>query len=148
MKWKPLIFLLPLLLFIPSLHAQTDRSQDLGDYVVYYSALPTDILQADVAHQYGISRSKFRGFITVSVQKKTNTASSKPINAEVNVSATNLTGQSKTLSLQRVEEGPAIYYVDDFRIANMETLNFTLKIKPEGSGKNFTVNFRQQFFTN
>jgi len=148
MKWKQLVLLLPLLLSIPSLQAQTDRSQDLGDYIVYYSALPTDILQADIARQYGISRSKFRGFITISVQRKTDTASGKPINAQVDASASNMTGQHKTLSLHRVEEGAAIYYVDDFRVANMETLNFTLKIKPEDSDKNFTVNFRQQFFTN
>ncbi len=148
MKWKWLVLLLPLLLSISSLQAETDRSQDFGNYIVYYSALPTDILQADIARQYGISRSKFRGFITISVQKKTDTASGKPINAQVKVSASNLTGQQKTFSLQRVEEGAAIYYVDDFRIANMETLNFTLKIKPEDSDKNFTVNFRQQFFTN
>jgi len=148
MKWKLSIFILPLLLFIPSLQAQTDRSQDLGDYVVYYNALPTEVLQANIARQYGISRSKFRGFISVSVQKKTKTASGKPVNATVNVSASNLTGQQKTFSLQRIEEGPAIYYIDDFRIANMETLKFTLKIKPENSDKDFTVHFSQQFFTN
>ncbi len=148
MKWKLTGLLFSMLLCIPPLQAQTDRSQDLGDYIVYYNALPTEILQANIAQQYGISRSKFRGFITISVQKKTTGNSGKPVNAEINISASNLTGQSKTLTLRRVKEGPSIYYIDDFRIANMETLNFKLQIEPENSHKNLTVNFSQQFFTN
>ncbi|HEB55271.1 MAG TPA: DUF4426 domain-containing protein [Gammaproteobacteria bacterium] len=148
MKLKFIIFLLPLLLFIPPLQADTTRSQDLGDYVVHYNALPTEILQADIARQYGITRSKFRGFITVSILKKTGSASGKPVKAKISASASNLNQQNKNLSLRQVEEGSAVYYVDDFRIADLETLNFKLKISPENSHKNFTVNFRQQFFTN
>ncbi len=148
MKGKLSGLLLSLLLFIPPLQAETDRSQDFGNYVVYYNALPSEILQADIARQYGITRSKFRGFITISVQKKTSATRTTPVNAKINASATNLTGQQKTLSLQRIEEGPAIYYVDDFRIANLETLNFKLQIEPENSHKNFILNFSQQFFTN
>lgn len=106
------------------------------------------MLQPDIARQYGITRSKFRGFITVSVLKKTDSASGKPVRAKISASASNLNQQSKTLSLRPVEEGPAIYYVDDFRITNLETLNFKLKIKPENSDKSFSVNFRQKFFTN
>jgi len=148
MKLKLISFLLPLLLFVPPLQADSGRSQDLGDYIVHYSALPTDVLQADIARQYGITRSKFRGFITVSILKKTDSASGKPVKAKISASASNLNQQNKNLSLRQVEEGSAIYYVDDFRVANQETLNFKLTISPENSHKKFTVNFRQQFFTN
>ena len=139
--------ILSFLLFTSLLQAETERSQEFGNYIIYYNALPTEILQPDIARQYGISRSKFRGFITLSVQEKTGDTS-KPINATIKADAVNLTGQQKTLSLRRVEEGPAIYYVDDFRIANEETLKFKLQIKPENSQKNLSINFTQQFFTN
>ncbi|HEB85796.1 MAG TPA: DUF4426 domain-containing protein [Gammaproteobacteria bacterium] len=145
---KLISFLLPLLLFIPPVQADSTHSQDLGDYVVHYNALPTEVLQADIARQYGITRSKFRGFITVSIIKKTASATGKPVKAKISVSARNLNDQNKMLSLRQIEEGSAIYYVDDFRVANLETLNFKLTIRPENSHKNFTVNFRQQFFTN
>ncbi len=148
MNPKLISLLLPLLFFITPLQADSGRSQDLGDYVVHYNALPTEVLQPDIARQYGITRSKFRGFITVSVLKKTATASGKPVKAQISASASNLNQQSKTLSLRQVEEGSSIYYVDDFRITNLETLNFKLKIKPEDSDKTFSVNFRQKFFTN
>lgn len=148
MNPKLISFLLPLLFFITPLQADSGRSQDLGDYIVHYNALPTEILQPDIARQYGITRSKFRGFITVSVLKKTASASGKPVKAKISASASNLNEQSKTLSLRPVEEGSAIYYVDDFRITNQETLNFKLKIKPENSSKSFSVGFRQKFFTN
>ncbi len=148
MKLKFISFLLPLLLFIPPVQADSKHSQDLGDYIVHYNALPTEVLQADIARQYGITRSKFRGFITVSILKKTASPAGKPVKAKINVSAHNLNDQNKMLSLRQIEEGSAIYYVDDFRIANLETLNFKLTIRPENSHKNFTVNFRQQFFTN
>lgn len=145
---KLVSFLLPLLFFVTPLQADSDHSQDIGNYIVHYSALPTDVLQPDIARQYGITRSKFRGFITVSVLEKTTSPSGKSVNAKISVNASNLSEQSKMLSLRRVEEGQAIYYVDDFRITNLETLDFKLQIKPENSEKSYTVSFRQKFFTN
>ncbi len=148
MNLKLISFLLPLLFFITPLQADSEHSQDLGDYIVHYNALPTEVLQSDIAQQYGITRSKFRGFITVSVLKKTSDANGKAVKAKISASAINLNQQSKALSLRPVEEGSSIYYVDDFRISNQETLNFKLQIKPENSDKNFTISFRQKFFTN
>lgn len=148
MKLKLISFLLPLLLFVPPAQADLKHSQDLGDYVVHYNALPTQILQPAIARQYGITRSKVRGFITISVLKKNATASGKPVKAEISAHAINLNEQSRTLSLRPVQEGSSIYYVDDFHITNLETLKFKLKIRPENSHKSFTVNFSQKFFTN
>lgn len=145
---KLVSFLLPLLFFITPLQAESEHSQDVGNYIVHYNALPTEVLQPDIARQYGITRSKFRGFITVSVLKKTGTASGKPVKAKISASASNLSEQSKALSLRTVEEGQAIYYVDDFRITNLETLDFKLQIKPEDSQETFSVTFRQKFYTN
>ncbi len=145
---KLISFLLPLLLFIPPLQADTKHSQNLGDYVVHYNALPTEILQPDIARQYGITRSKFRGFITISVLKKNAAIDGKPVTAKITAHAVNLNEQSMALSLRQVKEGSSIYYVDDFHIDNLETLKFTLKIRPGNSHKDFTVNFRQKFFTN
>ncbi len=144
MNRKTLILLFPLLLLMFTARAENDRSQAFGDYVVYYNALPTDVLQADVAGEYGITRSKFRGFITVSVQRK----DGQPVSARIQASASNLNGQSRNLSLHQVKEGPAIYYIDDFRISNEETLKFSLKIQPENANQAFNLKFSQQFFTN
>jgi len=144
---KLVSFLLPLLFFITPLQAGSEHSQEIGNYIVHYNALPTEVLQPDIARQYGITRSKFRGFITVSVLKKTDDPNGKPVKAKISASASNLSEQSKALKLRTVEEGSAIYYVDDFRITNLETLDFKLKIKPEDSQESFSVSFRQKFYT-
>ena len=122
-----------------------DKSKDYGDYIVHYNAFTTDVLQAETAKHYQIKRSKNRAMINISVQKKDNKKSS--VTAAVSGTASNLTGQLKSLSIKEVKEGEAIYYISDFSITNRETLDFSVDIKLDGKEKPLKVTFRQQFFT-
>ncbi|VAX01399.1 hypothetical protein MNBD_GAMMA22-1940 [hydrothermal vent metagenome] len=140
-----LTFIATLLLTISSNLVYADKSKDYGDYIVHYNAFTTDILQAETAKQYQIRRSRNRGMINISVQKKneTNTA----VTAAVSGTASNLTGQLKSLSMKEIKEGKAIYYISDFSVSNRETLDFSVDIKVDGKEKPLKVTFRQQFFT-
>ena len=67
------------------LPAQAEQARDFGDYVIHYNALTTDFLAPEVARDYGIRRSKHRGLVNISVQKKTAAAAGDPVAARVKV---------------------------------------------------------------
>jgi len=112
---------------------------------VHFSALSTDQLPPEVARQYNIVRSKNRAMLNVSVLEK---GSNKPVTANVVVKTVNLTGQLKNVTMRKIEEQEAIYYIGETPVANRETLIFDISITPEGVAKAADVRFKRQFFTN
>ena len=59
----------------------------------------------------------------------------------------NLTGQLKNVTMRRINEQEAIYYIGETPIANRETLIFDITVTPEGVDKPSDVRFKRQFFT-
>jgi len=122
-----------------------ESSKEVGNYIVHYNALSTESLPPKVAQAYGIKRSKNRGLLNVSVLKKG--AGYEGVEANIEVSATNLTGQLRNINLRHVQEQNAIYYIADFSVADKETLDFSIKvITPDNNTANLKL--RQQFFAN
>lgn len=119
-------------------------SIDTGDHVVHFSAQSTDQLPPEVARAYNIVRSKNRAMLNVSVLRK---ADNKPVPAEVSVKAVNLTGQLKNVTMRRINEQEAIYYIGEIAVANRETLVFDISVTPEGADKPSQVRFQREFFT-
>lgn len=126
---------------------RAENSQTLGDYVVHHNAFTTDVLEPEIAKEYNIRRSKNRGMINIVVLKKVMGTTGEPVTASINGTATNLTGQLKTLDLREIHKGKAIYYIADFGVSHKETLEFNLQIKPTGMKATHTIKFRQQFYT-
>lgn len=147
MHKKKIMSLLFALLITVSGASLAENSQDFGDYVVHFNALNTTYLPPTATREYSIKRSKNRGMINIAVLRKTLGTAGKPAAAEVQASATNLTGQKREISLREVREGTAIYYIGDFPITNEETLRFQVTVKPEGQKESYEVNFKQEFFT-
>lgn len=122
-------------------------SADIGDYVVHFSAQSTDQLPPEVARAYNILRSKNRAMLNVSVIRKADNTS---VPAAIEVRATNLTGQLKTVTMRKIEEPGekvAIYYIGETPVANRETLMFDIRVKPEGQKGPSEVRFQRQFYT-
>lgn len=135
------------LLLILSGTASAENSQDFGDYVVHFNALNTNYLSPAITREYGLKRSKNRGMLNIAVMRKVMGTTGTPVTAEINASATNLTGQKRDIALREVREGTAIYYIGDFPISNEETLRFKLHVKPAGDREANEVKFTHQFFT-
>ena len=127
--------------------ALAENSQDFGDYVVHFNALSTVHLPPTVTKQYGIKRSKNRGMVNIAVLHKMLGTAGKPIPAELTATATNLTGQKRSIELREVREDTAIYYIGEFPISHEETLRFSVNVKPKGGSEAHEVNFKQEFFT-
>ena len=67
-KLLQLASLAMLYLFQPAAFAESSSS--VGDYIVHYNAVSTEALPPAVARAYGITRSKNRGLLNISVLKK------------------------------------------------------------------------------
>ena len=113
-----------------------------GDYVIHYTALPSDILLPEVARAYKIKRSKDRGMLNIVVQHK-----GKGVRAKVSGTGVNLNSQLKHLPFREVEDGNVTYYISSFRVTNKETITFKVKVQPSGSSKAYTVKFKKEFYT-
>lgn len=122
-------------------------SKDFGDYILYFSAMPTDLLQPEIAQAYNIVRSKNRALLNVAIIKKIENTTGESITADIRITANNLTGQVKNLTLREIQEGDAIYYIGDVPVANAETLVFDLDVKPQGANTRYPVRFTRQFFS-
>ena len=129
---------------IPEAQPAGVTSKDIGDHVVHFSAQLTDQLSPEIARAYNIVRSNNIAMLSVSVLSKTD---NKSVPAEVTVQIVNLTGQLKDVTMQRIDEQEAIYYIGKVPVANRETLNFDISVKPEGVDKPSKIRFQREFYT-
>ena len=142
-----LVVMLSLLCSSISTSLWAEQSKTFSDYVVYYNAFSTDMLQPSVAKQYGIKRSKNRAMFNISVQKKIMGTTGQPVAADISGNAINLNAQTKPMKPRKIVEGTAIYYIGEFSVTHREVLDFDFNITPEGESNPFNLKFRQQFFT-
>ena len=140
--------MLGMLLLVSGIEARAEQLKTFGDYSVHYSTFTTDMLTAEVARSYNISRSKNRALLNISILKKVLDTNVKPVRAQVVASATNLSAQLKNLEIREISDQGAIYYIAEIPISDRETLNFNVEVTPEGETNTFTLTFQQQFFTN
>ena len=119
-------------------------SVDIGEHAVHFSAQTTDQLPPEIASAYNIVRSKNRAMLNVSVVRSSDGAS---VPATLTVKTQNLTGQLKTVTMRRIEEQDAIYYIGVTPVANRETLIFDIAVSPEGSDESTDIRFQRQFYT-
>lgn len=129
---------------IPQAEPAGASSAEIGDHVVHFSALSTDQLPPDIARAYNILRSKNRAMLNVSIIRKSDDV---PVPATVEVKTVNLTGQLKNVTMRRIDEQEAIYYIGETAVANRETLVFDISVIPEGATRASQVRFKREFYT-
>ena len=129
---------------VPEAQPAGATNADIGDHVVHFSALSTDQLPPEVARAYNIVRSKNRAMLNVSVLREEDNVA---VTANVTVKTVNLTGQLKNVTMRRINEQEAIYYIGEIPVANRETLIFDISITPEGVDASSEVRFKRQFFS-
>lgn len=146
MKSKLFSLLFAVMLGCVPLQLLAENSTRVPGYVIHHNAFTTDTLAPEVARSYGLQRSKSRGMLNVSVIKEVPGTTGLPVSAKVQVSASNLTGQTREIPMREIHDGNSYYYIGDFRVADQETLSFTLEVTPQGEAKPFPAQLSQQFF--
>ena len=121
---------------VPEAEAAAENSAVFGDYRVFFHAISTDEVPPDVARSVGVVRARNRALLNISVQR---IEGGTPVEAEVAVKAANLTGQLKPITMRKVEQGEAIYYLGELSVNNRETIIFDISVTPEGSDETFEV---------
>lgn len=129
---------------VPKAQPAGASSADIGSHVVHFSAQSTDQLPPEIARAYNILRSKNRAMLNVSIIDKSN---GSPVAADVAVKTVNLTGQLKNVSMRRIDEQDAIYYIGETPVANRETLVFDISVTPAGESTPINVRFQREFYT-
>lgn len=127
--------------------AKAENSIQFGDVTVHYNAFTSDTLSPEVATRYGFVRSKNRAMLNVTVLRDRPEGMPVPVTAEINATATNLNRQLRTVALREIRDREAIYYIGDVRVADGETLNFSVQVKPEGDSQWHRFSFDQKFYT-
>ena len=129
---------------VPVAQPAEATSADIGDHIVHFNAQSTDALTLETAQALSIRRSKDSAMLNISVIAK---ADGSSVGADVNVKAVNLTGQLKDMTMRRVDDAGAIYYIGTTSVANRETLVFDITVRPEGAAAASEVRFKRQFYS-
>ena len=124
----------------------TESAKVFGDYVVYFNAVPTDVLDADIAAEYQIVRSKNRVLLNIVMEHRPAIGLPTVVRGRVVASATNLNGQLRNLLTREISEGEAIYYIAETQVVNGENLIFMIEATPESTTTPLEVRFQKQFF--
>ncbi len=131
----------------PQTARQTEDTQkDFDDLEVHYNAIRTDQLTPEVARAYGIERSPNRVLLNVAMLTKTPGGAAKPADGAVSATAHNLNGQLKSLTMRRVQEGQAVYFIGEVGISGDEILVFNIDVEPVTGGGRRSVQFKREFF--
>lgn len=133
------------LLFATTL-AAAENSTRANGYTIHHNAIPTALLTPDVASNYRIVRSKYRGLLNVSVIRDVPDTTGQPVTANVTAYALNLIGRHHTIELREIREAEAIYYIGDFPIVDGETLKFMIEVTPEGTSRPIKATLSQDFY--
>jgi hypothetical protein len=121
---------------------------EMGDYVVLANAMTTAELAPEIAQIYGITRSENSGLINIVVLRKSGGVGlDQPTRADIDITAANLTGQLKSITLREIEDDSSIYYIGEVSIDDQETINFDFDVLPEGEDRPYLVRFSHQFYT-
>ena len=119
---------------------------DGSEYEVHYIGFASTFLDAEVAKQYQLVRSRALGIINISVIKVEADGSRKAVGAVVEIKMKNDLQQAQFLSSQQVVEGKAIYYLAQLQYREGELLTFDVTMYPEGRTKPMQFRFSQNFY--
>ncbi|MDG9667099.1 DUF4426 domain-containing protein [Hahella sp. CR1] len=135
-----------IVLALASRSALAEQKEVFGDYEIHYIALPTTILDPDVATRYELPRSKSTGFVNISVLKKQEDGSLRAVSAFIRGKVNNPVQQSRDLEFRRINEGEALYQIAEFWYSQGEVLTFQLEIQADPNQGPFSLRFNQELF--
>lgn len=109
-----------------SFSSQAEQKQQLGDWDVHYILMPTTMLDAEVAKNYQLSRSRNYQLLNISVLHSKNQQAQQ---VELSGTATNLAGQRQQLNFKPVKEGNALYYLAGVEARSEQKMTIELTIR-------------------
>lgn len=131
--------LFALLLLPLAFTSNAEGMKQMGDWDVHYMVVNSTFFSPEIAHEYGIVRSKYNVLVNISVL---DSKSQEAQTVGIQGIATNLLGTEKKLNFKKVKEGDAIYYLAVFDFRNEETYRFDIEIRRGDTVEN--LKFKQK----
>ncbi|MEM1189164.1 MAG: DUF4426 domain-containing protein [Pseudomonadota bacterium] len=135
-----------LLLVSPNSLAQL--SERFGPYELHYSIVNTTFLEPAVAAEYGITRGRRRAIINLSLREHLDDGTTVARTMDLDGSSRDLTAQSIAFDFLEVREGPAIYYIGEFKFINREYRFFDVNFAAGGREERYDFSFKHQMYIN
>ena len=129
-----------------SVQVSAQQSEMFGPYELHYSVVNTTFLAPEVAATYGITRGKKRAILNLAVREHL-AEGTQARNMLIEGRTWDLI-QNQFLSFKEVREGPAIYYIAEFKFINEEWRFFEVDFRPEGADQTYTFKFKHQLYIN
>lgn len=145
---RRLLVVLCSILLVASANASAQRSERFGPYELHYNVVNSTFIEAKVAAQYGIARGRRRAIVNFSVREHLESGETISRAMTLDGASWDLTGQRVNFDFLEVREGPAIYYIGQFKFLNREWRHFSLDFTPEGSDRSYTFEYKQQMYVN
>ena len=130
-----------------SLSASAQQSARFGPYELHYSVVNTTFLEPGVAATYGITRGEKRAILNLSVREHLENGGNEARSMLLKGRTWDLI-QNQFLEFQEVREGPAIYYIAQFKFINEEWRFFEVDFRPEGADQTYNFKFKHQLYIN
>ena len=119
-------FFASLCLFLLCGTASAEQKQQLGPWDVHYILMPTTMLDADIARQYQLNRSRNYQLLNISVLASHN---QQPQQVEISGHAVNLAGQRQTLTFRPIKEPKALYYLAGVEARSEQKMTIEVTIR-------------------
>ncbi|WP_025744719.1 DUF4426 domain-containing protein [Salinivibrio costicola] len=129
---RQIIAALSVLLAVATPAAWAGQFKEVGELEVHYNTLSTTFLTPEIAQQYDITRSGYRGLVNIAVLD-TMQLGKPAIAAKVQGQVKNLVGNSRELDFTEIREGDAIYYIATFAADDEETYQFQIDLNAAGN---------------
>ena len=123
-------------------------SESFDDYTVYYQAVNSTFLNAEIAELYGIVRSDRRAFLNISIMKRESDGSMQAVPAAVTGGKRNLLGQTGDIEFREIREENAVYYIGEFEYSNAEMVRFAVTVQPEMTGEAREIRWETRMYNN
>ena len=122
-------------------HAQFLKS---GDIRVYANAMLSSQLNAEMARQYGVTRSSSRVLVHVVVREGM-PGKDKTLPAKITAVAIRKNGERTNINMQITKENQDVYYLGELNISGNEAINFEIVTQIEKQ-KPLRMTFFQEFY--
>ena len=141
-KLPGIVFALLMLLVTNGVSAQFMKS---GDIRIYANAMLSSRLNAQVAQQYGITRSASRALLHVVVREGI-PGKDKTLPATITATAIRKNGERSDINMQLTKDNGEVYYLGELSIEGNESVNFEITAQIEKQ-KPLRMTFFQEFFS-
>ncbi len=134
-------FFVSLCLLLLSGTTMAEQKQQLGPWDVHYILMPTTMLDAEIARQYQLNRSRNYQLLNISVLTRD---SQQPQQVDISGTAVNLAGQRQTLTFRPIKESNALYYLAGVEVRSEQKMSIEVTIRQGDTQQ--TLKFSQDVY--